>query len=432
MKTTKTNLSRKAWRFAPVVALCCFPLLLQAQQNEPTPVIKADSFAPPELLQGPLHKVDEQVSIMGGFPRFTIRSPYGTWQADGREMLENRIAELPALKEIEAISKTEAFTTAAKEALASPVKMVGQLIEKPGESLGNIASGIGLIAGRIGYMASAGVERAGDRASGNLTEQKSILKPPGIGEGIAEPRTFTGDPLGYNAKRREWAQQLKVDPYTNNALLSEKLNDLAAASFVGSFPVNLTVGMIAAPLSYGVEFNDAGRLEAYQYPAIDVEKNNIARLERMGIRDLPVRKLLRNSYFTPTLQTALVLALESLNVPARIDVVEFASRAGSDIEARYVINSVAMLSKHAKAGSLITGVKAAGNVLAATSADGKLIIPVPMDWIDWVKPVEDFSRRTDLMGTERLILISGMATQKAKQELTKSGWVVLDKLSLTR
>ena len=251
--------------------------------------------------------------------------------------------------------------------------------------------------------------------------------------GTAEPRNIIGDPLGYNEKRREWAQQLKVDPYTSNAALSDKLGDFAAASFAGSFPVEVTIGAVAAPLTYSTELNEAAQLEASQYPALDVENRNEARLEKMGIEGLPVRTLFRNGYFTPTLQTALVLALETLgNVTGRAEVIAFASRAASEDEARYVINSVLLLVRHSITVGTLTNVRVADNVLAGRTADGKLIVPVSLDYIPWVKAVDEFSNRNDLKGTERWLLVSGKVTPVAMQELSKRGWRVSENLTTNK
>jgi hypothetical protein len=407
--------------------------MANAQGYENPTNLKAADFVPAPMLQGPLYSVDEAVTLEGGLPRFTIKSQYGEWQARGREMLEIRISELPAFVQVDKISKTDEFAKAAGKALAAPVEAVGELVTHPVDTVSNIGSGIGLLASRIGNMAGQAVNKVGDTVSGDTKAQKPILKEQAMSEGVAKPRAIIGGPLGYNSARRDWAQQLKVDPYTNNAALSDKLGDLAAASFAGSFPVNLTLGMVAAPLQYAVQFNQQGQLEAYQYSPIDIEMRNTDRLKKMGVEGLPVRTLLRNSYFTPTLQTSLVLALESLgNVSGRIAVVEFASRAASDIEARYVINSVAMLTQYSRTVTPITVVQAADNVLAAGTADGKMIIPVPMDYIPWVKPVDDFAHRTDLTGSERRVLVSGMVTPQAKEELAKLGWQVSDNLAAGR
>jgi hypothetical protein len=396
--------------------------------------LKAADFVPAPMLQGELYSVSENVTLEGGLPRFTIKSQYGEWQARGREMLEIRISELPAFVQVDKISKTDEFAKAAGKALAAPVEAVGELVAHPVDTVSNIGSGIGLIASRIANMAGQAANKVGDTVSGDTKAQKPILKEqPAISEGVAKPRAVIGGPLGYNSARRDWAQQLKVDPYTNNAALSDKLGDLAAASFAGSFPVNLTLGMVAAPLQYTVQFNEQGQLEAYQYSPIDIEMRNTDRLKKMGVEGLPVRTLMRNSYFTPTLQTSLVLALESLgNVPGRVAVVEFASRAASDIEARYVINSIGLLTQYSRTVTPITVVQSADNVLAAGTADGKMIIPVAMDYIPWVKPVDDFAHRTDLTGSERRVLVSGIVTPQAKEELAKLGWQVSDNLAAGR
>jgi hypothetical protein len=160
---------------------------------------------------------------------------------------------------------------------------------------------------------------------------------------------------------------------------------------------------------------------------------NEARLKKMGIEGLPVRTLFRNGYFTPTLQTALVLALESMgNVAGRGEVIAFAARAASETEACYVNNSVMMLSQYSRTAAPLAKIRGADNVIAGETSDGKLIIAAPLDYIPWVQPVDDFARRTDLKGSERWLLISGTVTPRAKQELTTLGWRISDNLATAK
>lgn len=400
-----------------------------AQDYEAPVNLKAVDFAPAALMKSANHSVDDVVSFDGGMPRFTIRSPYGTWEARGAGMLEIRVTELQAFQQLDKISKTDEFSKAAGEAVTDQVETVGQLIEHPVDTVGNIASGIGLLATRVGSMVGDGADLVGDTVSGDTKAQKQILKPVKAVAGTAEPRNIIGDPLGYNEERREWAQKLKVDPYTSNAALSDKLGDFAAASFAGSFPVEVTIGAVAAPLTYSTELIEAAQLEASQYPALDVENRNEARLEKMGIEGLSVRTLFRNGYFTPTLQTALVLALETLgNVAGRAEVVTFASRAASEDEARYVINSVLLLARQGITIGTLTSVRVADNVLVGGTAEGKLVVPVSLDYIPWVKAVDEFANRNDLKGTERWLLVGGKVTPVAMQELGKRGWRVSENL----
>lgn len=62
----------------------------------------------------------------------------------------------------------------------------------------------------------------------------------------------------------------------------------------------------------------------------------------------------------------------------------------------------------------------------------KLIVAAPLDYLPWIKPVDDFARRTDLKGAERWLLVSGKTTPRATQELTTLGWRVSDNLASAR
>jgi hypothetical protein len=64
--------------------------------------------------------------------------------------------------------------------------------------------------------------------------------------------------------------------------------------------------------------------------------------------------------------------------------------------------------------------------------DGKLVVAAPLDYLPWVKQVDDFARRTYLRGTERWLLVSGQVTPRAQQELSALGWRVSDKLAAAR
>ena len=148
---------------------------------------------------------------------------------------------------------------------------------------------------------------------------------------------------------------------------------------------------------------------------------------------MSARNFLRNNYFTPTLQTALVLALESLgNVAGRDQVIVFAARAASETEARYVNNSVMLLAQHDRTVAPLAMIRGADNVIAGETRDGKLVVAAPLDYLPWVQPLHDFARRTDLKGAERWLLVSGQVTPLAQQELAALAWRVSDKLASAR
>jgi len=281
----------------------------------------------------------------------------------------------------------------------------------------------------VGGTVSSAAQKAGD---GPAPAATGIGKQRATDQGTAQPGSIS-DPFGYNAARRDWASKVKIDPYTSNAALSAKLGDVAQASFLGGFAVDVTLGIVIAPVRYATEAYEAGTREAYQYPPIDVEMRNEARLKAMGVEGRPARNFLRNRYFTPTLQTALVVALESLgNVEGRGDVILFATNAVSEVQARYVIGSVLLLAQANRTGAALAQLRPLGNVLGASTRDAKLVVAAPFDLVSWIPVVDQFARRADLAGPARSVLVSGDVTPRARQELAALGWSVSDKLAAAR
>jgi len=160
---------------------------------------------------------------------------------------------------------------------------------------------------------------------------------------------------------------------------------------------------------------------------------NEARLKAMGIEGRPARDFFRNRYFTPTLQTTLVSALESLGaVEGRGDVIVFATNAVSEVQARYVISSVLLLAQANRSGTPLARVRSIGNLLAASTRDAKLVVAAPFDLVPWTKAVDDFARRADLAGPQRSVLVAGAVTPRARQEFAALGWSVSENLAASR
>ena len=155
---------------------------------------------------------------------------------------------------------------------------------------------------------------------------------------------------------------------------------------------------------------------------------NEARLKAMGIEGRPVRDFFRNRYFTPTLQTALVVALDSLgNVEGRGDVILFATNAVSEVQARFVVGSVMLLAQANRFGTPLARVRSLGNVLRGRSTrNARLAVAAPFDLVSWTQVVDEFARRADLAGPQRSLLVSGAVTPRARQELAALGWSVSD------
>jgi hypothetical protein len=108
--------------------------------------------------------------------------------------------------------------------------------------------------------------------------------------------------------------------------------------------------------------------------------------------------------------------------------VTFAARAVSDVEARYVNNSVMLLAQYGRTTPLAR-VRTFDRFIAAQTRDGKLVVALPLDVLPWTELVNAFATRADLRGAGHSLLVAGTVTPLAKQQLAALGWTVQDKLA---
>jgi hypothetical protein len=51
-------------------------------------------------------------------------------------------------------------------------------------------------------------------------------------------------------------------------------------------------------------------------------------------------------------------------------------------------------------------------------------VPAPVDYVVWTEPVKAFAERKNLKGTQRKILVTGLASARARDGLQATGWTV--------
>jgi hypothetical protein len=116
---------------------------------EAEPVLMAKDLAVPELLSGPHFTVDPKVPVKGFLERFTIRSPYGTFEAHGLHMLAIRVNEVEAIGKLDGLSKTKEFAEAAGRAIARPVTSTVNMLVHPVETITGFPDGVARLFDRI-------------------------------------------------------------------------------------------------------------------------------------------------------------------------------------------------------------------------------------------------------------------------------------------
>src|SRR3954451_4273590 len=173
------------------------PTLPTSSEYEELPELKASEILRDTILNGPDHKVREEVPTQSGANRFTIDSHFGVFTAEGNAMLLRRVDEINAIARLQEVSKTDQFKEALKKAAMSPVNTVKALVTDPVKTVSAIPKGLKKFMGRAGEtVKSIGKTKDsedGDRAKNNVQQI-----------------------VGFTEAKRKVAISLGVDPYSTN------------------------------------------------------------------------------------------------------------------------------------------------------------------------------------------------------------------------
>jgi hypothetical protein len=388
---------------------------------ESPPVLAGSGLAPAALLKGPLHTVAEPVTLEGYFGRFVIESKFGKFSVLGVNMLGVRVNELQAIEVLQEVQKSQAFQDSLVRAASAPVQLVQSAVTDPLGTVENIGQGLGNVLGRVGFLARSGAQSVSDSATSRNTAPTSSGLPPAPA-GEAMPPAFNGDPFGYNKARRDWARQLNIDPYTSNPVLRPLLDNASAASFAGSFAINTAISAVSMGANLVVGFDTDVRDAVWNQPPVDLTRQNESRLLALGVSGRTTRDFLRNRWFTPSLQTALVIALAKMgSVPGMESVIQVASQVQGETYVRFFIESVRMLARFNEKEGPLVRLKMSNTVPVGVKEDGTLVAAAAIDYAYWDKAAAEFAQRKELKGKRRVVLVAGGASDRAKQEFEKTG-----------
>ena len=388
---------------------------------ETEPVLNAKDLATPELLSGPHFTVDPKVPVKGFLARFTIRSPYGTFEAHGLHMLPIRVNEVEAIAKLDDLSKTKEFAEAAGKAIARPVTSTVNMLVHPVDTITGFPDGVSRLFDRI-------------KLGGERVYQAATAPDQSGGERASEASKRVGmatiNALGFEKERRDLAKSLGVDPYTTNPVLSEKLTSAAWVAFSGRFIIQ-TATSILVPYSMAMSAVTITNSTIYDTPPGDLVNNATVVFGETGASEAQVQALVQNPQYSLSVLTALAMGIQRLRgVPGRDAVVIFGAAAKTQDETRFVAGAVNMLARYGEGVVPITQVTAPGPILGFTQ-DGGVVVPVPVDYISWTERVARFPQREDIKpAPEHVGFVSGRLSPLAQKNFTGSGWKMFESFSI--
>jgi hypothetical protein len=382
---------------------------------EPMPTLNAATLAPAGLLNGAGYTVDASAPVVGYMAQFTLRAPAGTFGANGTEMLAIRVGELAAIAQLSQLSQTGVFADALAASAKKTGAAIGQAVMNPVETISGIPSGVG----RFFQSASTKVSRATESTGASNSSQ---------GAGTADAAK---DLLGVNQAKRQIAKQVGADPYTTNPVLAKQLDDLAGAAFAGGVSLDVALAVTTAGVATAISTTATVSNLVWDKSPEDIRTINENKLAAMGVAANTVRAFVTNRWFTPTLSIPFVEHLAQ--IPAakgRAAVVALASTVASEGEARFMLNAVSMARQISTERDPVVAIDLAGRILVVRTRGGRIEVPAPVDYVAWTEPVRAFAERKNLSGTQRDILVTGLASARAREGLQATGWAVKDRSKL--
>jgi hypothetical protein len=405
---------------AAVVIVSVVTIAHAQSSFEAEPVLQAKDLVAVELLKGPHFTVDSRVPVKGFLARFTIRSDYGTFNANGIHMLQVRVREVAGLAQLDQMSKSKEFAEAAAQAVARPVTSAVHMVVNPVETVEGIPGGVTRLFGRIELgaksIASAATAPAqsGEQQVANVTER--------VG-------TITADALGYEKERRDLAKSLGVDPYTTNPVLAKKLDDMARIAFSGRLVIQ-TAMTVLVPGSTAMSAVSITNSSIYDTPAGDLINSSQAIFKATGASAADVAALMKNPQYSVSLLTDLALGVRRLQgVNGVTSVVPFAAAARTQDETRFVTGAINMLARYHESTERLTLVTAPGPIVGRGTS-GRLVVAAPVDYVAWTQRAAQFADREDLKAPDRLIWLSGQMDRRGHQEASARGWTVYESFTI--
>jgi hypothetical protein len=430
-------------------ALACAEAPPKCQRDcEPEPVLSAPALAPPSLLSGPGYRVVPEVRVRGYMADFLIDTEYGPLRADSAELLSVRISEIPAMEALDRASRTDAFSHAIAERGRKTGTAILHVVEHPVDTITGLPLGVVRYINAKWKNFADKAQSLGDRGTKEFENKGDAFRaPPGPMTAIRDAPPSEGYPpekknrawysrvesegerqtrryLKYSSEKRDMVKMLGIDPNTSNPIINDKLDELAWAAVVGNFSAGTALGTITGGAADVVSWT--GRLNQYvlEKTPEDLREENRQHMVKYCSDDFAVRQFLRRGGFNDTLRTALAQTYDKLKPDSGCnELVELAATTRGEIEARYLVDALKMTQKRAESdkGKLLV----VGAALVWQTDDGKLLLPLPVDYLTWSHDIGDFFDNPVFKAKDRTVLIGGDTSPLAMRKLTDRGWNIV-------
>ena len=384
---------------------------------EELPELKASEILKPEFLQGPHFAVRDPVPTSAGMNQFTIDSDFGLFEADGNEMLLQRLKEVDAIARLREVSRTDEFKNSLLAAAKSPLNSAKNIARDPAQAIANVPKGLMKFLGR----AKDTVENVGKGGNDDAGDGRRLK-----------------DAIGYSDKKRKIALEMGVDPYTTNTVLQKQLDDVAWASWAGGFSFSVATlpisGAAKAVLTVTNVNSTVTDLLREKTPS-ELEEINRSTFRAMGASSSDIEQILHGGAFTPTQATEFAVHLKALKgVANRAAFVKAAAqKSTTEADALFCVYTAALMDQ-INQKTPITRIVMLRDFPICVAKDGTIIVALQWDYAAWTAGAASFTDDVQKLAAKSgqnahiSVDLSGEVSPRLRNELEKRAISVQDRL----
>jgi hypothetical protein len=402
------------------------------------PKVYAVDLLPSSMIAGVQYEVAPELRLQGAQAEFLIKSDYGRLDAVSVEIAQQRIAEIAALAELERMSELKVFGKAAKNSIRRTGTALYNVFRDPEATAKSIPSGIRDKMSRTWDNIKLKGKQLSDDARSKIRDESAppefnafLADPPSVPEKTWEDRAqsqgkkFGLSYIGYNSARRELTKTLQIDPYTSNPQIEDRLDAFAWSYLAGGAATGVTLGAITGGASVVVSKARQINNIVYDLPPEDVRKRNADELKKIGIDGDVARFFLRNSTFTPTLQTAIVdVVTQNWTADGWRELMQYLRYVDSEVEARYIVNALRMAQTQHQTQPVVKAVMLIGVTPTFVLADDTVLLPVPADFVHYNAKLKAFLGEPQLRERRVRMDVAGKVSPIALERIRAHGWDV--------
>src|SRR5262249_25544283 len=115
-------------------------------------------------------------------------------------------------------------------------------------------------------------------------------------------------------------------------------------------------------------------------------------------------------------------------VPGSVQAVQLASTADSEVQARFLTDTVGMLVRYNQTETPITRL-IVRRAIIGQDRNGAIVVEAPLDYVSWIKLVSTFVQRPDRAASRRTLWLTGQMSPLARKDFRALGWAINERVN---